>query len=50
MRRYLVTLSLLATAMCSVNARAWGQKHDRHSYLGKVPPEIVSERDHWIRE
>ncbi len=48
MRRYLLTLGLLATAICLMNARALGQKHDRHSFLGKVPPEIVSERDHWI--
>ena len=48
MRRYLLTLGLLATAMCLMNVPALGQKHDRHSFLGKVPPEIVSERDHWI--
>ncbi len=48
MRRYLLTLGLFATVTCLMNVRALGQKHDRHSFLGKVPPEIVSERDHWI--
>ena len=48
MRRHWLTLALFATAVCSINVRAWGQKHDRNSFLGKVPPDIVSERDHWI--
>ena len=49
MRHYLLTLGLLAMAMCLMNDRALDQpKHDRHSFLGKVPPEIVSARDHWI--
>ena len=48
MRRSLPTLGLLATVMCLMNGRLPDQKHDRHSFLGKQPPEIVSERDHWI--
>jgi len=48
MRRYLLALGLLATVTCLMNDRALGQKLDRHSFLGKAPPEIVSETDHWI--
>ncbi len=35
-------------AILSTNEPALGQKHDRNSYLGKSPPEIVSESHHWI--
>lgn len=48
MRRYLLTLGLFATTMCLMSVRALGGKYDRRSFLGKAPPEIVSEKDHWI--
>ncbi len=48
MRHSLLTLGLLAAIMCLMNGRLLGQKHDRYSFLGKQPPEIVSEKDHWI--
>ena len=44
---FLLTLSFLA-ALLSSNDFALGQKHDRNSYLGKSPPELVSESQHWI--
>ena len=40
--------SLVALAACVVTGPVQGQKHDRNSYLGKNPPEIVSEKEHWI--
>ena len=48
MRRSLLTLSLLAVALCMTHSRAFGQNRDRRSFLGKVPPELVSEKEHWI--
>ena len=35
-------------ALLRTSDSAPGQNHDRNSYLGKSPPEIVSESHHWI--
>jgi len=45
-RPSLVILAALAGA--TLTAPALAQKLDRNSYLGKSPPEIVSEKEHWI--
>jgi hypothetical protein len=44
---FLLVLIFLAS-LFSTNESALGQKHDRNSYLGKSPPELVSESHHWI--
>ena len=47
MQNRLLVFGFLA-AILGTNQFALGQKHDRNSYLGKPPPEIVSEPQHWI--
>ena len=44
----LLIFGLVETAMLTTSESAFGQKHDRNSYLGKPPPELVSESHHWI--
>jgi hypothetical protein len=46
MRRAL-KLCFAALAIGLFSSVAYGQRHDRNSYLGQTPPEIVSEREHW---
>ena len=48
MNRYWPALRYVVVAACMVCGSAYAQKHDRNSYLGQSPPELVSEKDHWI--
>ena len=34
-------------AICFFSSLAGAQKHDRNSYLGETPPDIVAEKEHW---
>ena len=33
---------------CSLVATAAAQRFNHNSYLGKAPPELVSQRHHWL--
>ncbi len=46
MPRSMLVFALAITGLASSDAL--GQKNSRNSYLGKAPPEIVSEAGHWI--
>lgn len=48
MRRHRVAIWLAALAACFVTAPVQGQKFDRNSYLGEAPPDLESEKEHWI--
>ena len=48
MHHRLLIFGLLAMAVFTTHEYALAQKHNRNSYLGKSPPEIVSESHHWI--
>ena len=34
--------------VCSLVATAAAQRFNHNSYLGKAPPELLSQRDHWL--
>ena len=34
--------------VCSLIGTAAAQKFNHNSYLGKAPPELVSQRSHWL--
>ena len=40
-------LCVAAVVACLFGSLAQAQKHDRNSYLGETPPDIVSEKEHW---
>jgi hypothetical protein len=48
MRDHRWNACLVVLAACLTGEAAHGQKYDRNSYLGKAPPEIVSDKEHWI--
>ena len=44
----LLKTCLAVAAVCLLSGRSDGQKYERNSYLGATPPELVSEKEHWI--
>ncbi len=42
------TLGLLLAAACIAGARAPGREILRKSFLGKAPPELVFQKEHWL--
>ncbi len=48
MRRFLLSLGLLTVTSAVFDSAAFAQQGDRYSFLGKAPPEIVSDKNHWI--
>ena len=48
MRRSVLTIALLSVAIGLMSGPACGQKNGRNSYLGKTPPELVSDQTHWL--
>lgn len=48
MFRRAALLGVLAVVVTCSLAGVQGGELLRHSYLGKVPPELVSEKEHWF--
>ena len=47
MRRGSLKFCVAAVAVCLFSSLAHAEKHDRNSYLGETPPDIVSEKEYW---
>jgi len=47
-RRLFIVFGLLTLAACWQVPTAWGQKFNHNSYLGKQPPELLSQKKHWL--
>ncbi len=48
MRILRATTLFLIAALSVASACADDPKYERNSYLGTQPPELVSEKEHWI--
>jgi hypothetical protein len=47
MHRASLKLPVATLVACLFSGLAPAQKHDRNSYLGETPPDIVSDKEHW---